>query len=105
MNSIELVQWINTLIRNNNIKAFYNSALWEHIRVEVLEEQHHECQLCKVKGLYVPANTVHHIKFLRKYPQLALTKSNLLVVCKDCHYNIHHKIVPSLKPQLNIERW
>lgn len=103
MGTNELVQWINYLIQHNNIKAFYNSTLWEHIREEVLNEQHHECQLCKAKGLYSEAVTVHHIKYLRKHPELALTKSNLMAVCKDCHYNIHHRA--ETKPQLNIERW
>lgn len=105
MNKEQLTQWIRTLIKNNNIKAFYNSALWEHIREEVLQEQHHECQVCKANGLYGEGNTVHHIKFLREHPELALTKSNLMVVCKDCHYKIHHKLIPSVKPQLNKERW
>jgi len=103
VNDIELIQWINTLIQNNNIKAFYNSALWEHMRQEVLKEQHHECQICKSRGLFAPAVTVHHIKFLRQHPELALTKSNLMAICEECHFNIHHG--SKLKPQLNEERW
>ena len=94
MNTTQLVQWINTLIRYHNIKAFYNSALWENLRQEVLEEQHYECQVCKVKGMYSPAEAVHHVKFLRQHPELAL---------KECHYEVHHKA--ENKPQLNEERW
>lgn len=103
MEVMELVQWINTLIQNDNIKAFYNSALWKHVREEVLGEQHHECQVCKSKGLYSEAVTVHHIKYLRKHPELAVTKGNLMSVCKDCHYDIHHKVQP--KTKLNTEKW
>lgn len=103
MNDIELIQWISTLIRNNNVHAFYTSALWEKVRAEVLSEQHYECQYCKEKGLYVPASTVHHVKYLRLFPQLALTKSNLKAICDECHYFIHHR--SEGKPQLNIERW
>ncbi|MCT8978296.1 HNH endonuclease [Clostridium sp. CX1] len=103
MNRTELAQWINSLIQHNNIKAFYNSAAWEHLRREVLEEQHHECQICKANGVYSEAVTVHHIKYLRRHPELALTKDNLMAVCDECHYQIHHK--PKPKPQLNIERW
>jgi len=103
MTNTELGQWIKALISHHNIKAFYNSALWEHLRHEVLDEQHHECQLCKAKGLAEPASTVHHIRYVRQYPQLALTKSNLIVVCEECHYQIHHGHKP--KPQLNEERW
>ena len=103
MNTTQLVQWINTLIRYHNIKAFYNSALWENLRQEVLEEQHYECQMCKAKGSYSPAEAVHHIKFLKQHPELALTKSNLMCLCKECHYEVHHKA--ENKPQLNEERW
>lgn len=103
INTFELVQWINKLIKYNNIKAFYNSALWQHVREEILQEQHHECQLCKEKGLFMPAVTVHHIKYVRQHPELALTKNNLIAVCEECHYDIHHRAEP--KPQLNEERW
>jgi 5-methylcytosine-specific restriction protein A len=103
MDTVELVKWINKLIQHNNIKAFYNSGAWQHLRQEVLDDQHHECQICKDKGLYSEAETVHHIKYVRQHPELALTKVNLIAVCEDCHYNIHHRA--ELKPQLNVERW
>lgn len=99
------VEQIKELIKSNNIKAFYNSAAWLHIRDEVLEEQHHECQICKAKGIYTEAVTVHHIKHLRQHPELALNKSNLMAVCKDCHNELHHRCVNKPKLQLNIERW
>lgn len=88
----ELVRWIRDMEAHGDYRhhAFYISKAWLHLRGEVLSEQHHECQLCKAKGLYVPAVTVHHIKTVRQRPDLALTKSNLLCVCADCHYKIHH---------------
>jgi len=91
MTQTELVNWINALIKHNNIKAFYNSALWEHVRQEVLSEQHYECKRCKDKGKYSKAVTVHHKHYLRKHPELALTKSNLEAICGDCHFEEHHK--------------
>ncbi|MBV4424912.1 HNH endonuclease [Clostridium tyrobutyricum] len=110
MDTIQLVQWINSLIKYHNIKAFYNSALWIHIRQEVLAEQHYECQVCKSKGAYSIAETVHHIQFLRKHPELALTKSNLLAVCKKCHNELHpekHKWMNMKKKDrfINEEKW
>lgn len=107
MNEIELVSWITKLIRDGNIHAFYVSSIWEYRRAEVLKEQNYECQRCKARGTYSEATTVHHIKHLKKYPQLALTKSNLMSVCKECHNELHpeknrnHKA----KAQLNEERW
>lgn len=103
MNVIELVIWIKELIEHNNIKAFYNSAQWEHLRRGVLDEQHHECQLCKDNGQFAEADTVHHKEPVRKRPDLALTKSNLLAVCDQCHYEIHHTRLH--REQLNEEKW
>lgn len=98
-----LVAWVKTLITHGNLKVFYNSAAWEHLRQEVLDEQHHECQICREKGLYSEAEAVHHIKPVRTRPDLALTKSNLLAVCNQCHYEIHH--TRAHHQQLNEERW
>lgn len=103
MTTGELAVWIRVLISQGNIKAFYNSAAWEHVRAEVMDEQHHECQLCKAKGLFVPADTVHHKDPVRKRPDLALTKRNLQALCKQCHYEIHH--TRAYREQLNEERW
>lgn len=103
MEKNELIKWIISLIKHKNIKAFYNSSAWQHIREEVLEEQHHECQRCKAKGLYTEAVTVHHIKYLRRQPELALTKSNLEAICEQCHFEEHHKW--EHKAQLNVEKW
>ena len=97
----ELTVWIRKLVSQNDIHAFYICKAWLHLRAEVLNEQHNECQLCKAKGLFAPATTVHHEKTVRKYPWLALTKGNLIAVCDDCHYKIHH----NNKPKWNDERW
>ncbi len=51
----QLMIWIPQLIARNDLHAFYISKAWLHLRAEVLKEQHYECQLCKAKGLYVPA--------------------------------------------------
>lgn len=99
----ELVQWIRTLIHSNKIVKFYKSTQWRHLRQEVLDEQHNECQICKGNGIFEPATMVHHIKYVRVHPELALTKDNLMSLCKECHYQIHHTI--KYKKQLNKEKW
>ncbi|WP_143316874.1 HNH endonuclease signature motif containing protein [Clostridium sp. HBUAS56017] len=107
MDEIELIKWITKLIRDNNIHGFYVSTAWKHLRLEVLDEQNHECQMCKAKGEYSKATTVHHIKHVNKHPQLALTKSNLMAVCKECHNELHPEKRRNYKPKvlLNEERW
>ncbi|MBU3153492.1 HNH endonuclease [Clostridium estertheticum] len=102
MDTKELVQWIGRLIHDNTIVKFYKHSLWRHLRQDCLDEQHNECQICKSKGLVETATVGHHMKTVRKHPELALTKSNILCVCAECHYQIHH---PLKKKPLNIERW
>ena len=79
------------------------NKVWRTLRSEVLKEQHNECQICKGNGLVEIAVTVHHVKYVRYFPQLALDKDNLMCVCKECHYKIHHHLI--VKKQLNVERW
>ena len=101
----ELAEWIPKLLRSNQIVKFYNTHAWLHLRAEVLDEQHHECQICKAKGLATPADTVHHIKTVRDRPDLALTKSNCIAICRDCHYKIHHPDGPPQPKQPKSKRW
>ena len=106
MTETELVHWINALIQHHNIKAFYNSVLWEHVRVESLKRDKYECQKCKVKGLYNKAQCVHHEKHVRKHPELALSLDNTTSLCNSCHDEEHpEKLKHQPKPQLNEERW
>ena len=99
----DLTDWIKKLIVHNNTKAFYKTTTWKHIRKEILKEQNNDCQVCKSKGKHTEANTVHHIKHLRDRPDLAIDKGNLIAICEECHYNVHHR--RENKPQLNTERW
>lgn len=108
MNTNELITWINKLFKENNIHAFYVSTAWKKLRLEVLEEQNNECQMCKAKGRYRAATTVHHIKHVKEFPWLALTKSNLMCVCNECHNVLHpekFKYKYEFKKQINEERW
>jgi 5-methylcytosine-specific restriction protein A len=103
MTDTELVQWITTLIQRNKIVVFYKSGVWRQLRADVLKDQHDECKMCKDNGVYEEATMVHHIKYVRDDPQLALTKSNLMALCDECHYQIHHTL--QHKKQLNDEKW
>lgn len=107
MDKKELTEWIIKLFNDDNIHAFYVSGAWKKLRKETLEEQNNECQMCKARGKYKRATTVHHIKHVKEFPWLALTKSNLMCVCNECH-NILHPEKAKYKPkkqQINEERW
>lgn len=117
MTEQELVSWINELIKSNKLWQFYKSAEWRKLQAEVLKEQHNECQVCKEQGRYTRADTVHHIQYVRKHPETALSKTytykgeeyiNLIAICKACHNKVHTEKgfnkKHSAKP-LNEERW
>ena len=60
------------------------------------------------------ANTVHHVQFVDKHPELALSKfyihkgkqyRNLICVCPDCHNKLHPEKHKQKKEPINEERW
>lgn len=115
-NKIELADYIYYLIKTKEVFRFYKTPEWIALKKEVLKEQHYECQICKKKGKYAKADTVHHMQFVRKHPELALSKTyiddngveqiNLISICKACHNKKHPEKIKSAKPKFtNIERW
>ncbi|MEK4273119.1 HNH endonuclease signature motif containing protein [Paenibacillus sp. FSL R7-0026] len=49
------------------------------------------------------ANTVHHIKPLEDYPELALDEDNLESICPTCH-NKEHPVRGKKKPEKGKKR-
>ena len=92
---------------------FYKSSAWEKKRLEILERDNYECQVCKEEGGFTPATTVHHILHLENRPDLAFDNDNLLSVCAACHNKEHperfiHRIMESKRNKLAErfpERW
>lgn len=78
-----------TAIKNGNVRKFYKSTVWRHKRQEILKRDNFECQRCKREGKFSKAEVVHHIKHLRKFPELALTDENLESLCAACHNKEH----------------
>ncbi len=98
----EMLEWVKGLIQDDNLHAFYTSPVWRRTQARILKENHYECSRCKVRGMVVQARTVHHKKYLRKFPELALEDENLEAICASCHYEEHHK---KHRKFLNEERW
>lgn len=111
-----IVDYINGLTKAE-IWKFYKLREWQQVRAEVLRDQHNECQICKSEGRYTPADTVHHVQYVRRHPETALDKFythngktyvNLIAICKACHNRVHtekafnrqHSVIP-----LTPERW
>ena len=99
MNTNELVKWIEELIKEDKLANFYMSKEFRHLKKQILEENHWECEICKKEhGKITRATTVHHVQFVRKHPALALSRyytyngkqyKNLIAICPSCHNRVH----------------
>lgn len=97
------LEQIKELIAKGNLHVFYASKEWLGLRRKVLKQQNYECQQCKKKGKYRKATTVHHIKELIKYPELALHENNMKCLCRECHEREHGRL--KKETFTNEERW
>lgn len=97
-----------------DVHRFYTWEKWKRVRKEVLKMDKYECQLCKNRGKYTKANTVHHVNHLKNSPDKALEiwysiggkkKRNLISLCHQCHDEVHGYRVPEHKKPLTEERW
>lgn len=69
----------------DEMKAFYASSEWRLVREQVIQEQGRVCQECGSRIIEDFDLTVDHIKPRSKFPELALDKSNLQVLCRKCN--------------------
>lgn len=56
------------------------TAKYYKARVEALERDDFECQICFQKG-----TDTNHIKTVKQFPELAYEINNLITLCKKCH--------------------
>jgi 5-methylcytosine-specific restriction endonuclease McrA len=71
-------EWINS-------SAFLNSQEWIELRYQVLRSSDGRCCLCGHGAADGTKLNVDHIKSRRTHPSLALTRSNLQVLCTRCN--------------------
>lgn len=65
--------------------GFYQSKAWRAARKLALQRDHYLCQLRISPNCTRKATTVHHIKELEDFPELALDMDNLTSCCYNCH--------------------
>ena len=69
--------------------AFYKSKAWQMCRNSYMAKVGGLCEDCMARGIYTPAEIVHHKVELTedniKDPTIALSWSNLKAVCRECH--------------------
>ncbi len=109
MTQSECGVWVRSMMAAGRLGDLYRSQRWKVLRKRILAKYKHECQHCKERGRYRQADTVHHDRFVDKYPELALSefyidehgeqKPNLIAVCHDCHEKIHGYRTPGKNKQ------
>lgn len=91
------IDYVKRCIKED-IHRFYTWNKWKALRQQVLRADKFECQMCKRRGKYTKATTVHHVNYVKKHPELSLEiyyewhgikKRNLLSLCHDCHEEVH----------------
>ena len=76
-------QRVRELLETGGAPAFYRTYMWQRAAAEARRLR------CKRRGLYSPAEQVHHKNPLLRAPHLALAQSNLECLCKRCHEETH----------------
>ena len=82
--------------RRKERQAIYNTKRWKDLRAYMVQK-YPLCQECLKAGKITPTEEVHHLKspFVpgltedEKYKR-AYDESNLLCLCRECHWRIHH---------------
>lgn len=114
MTKKELKLWIEKLIQEDKLYKFYKCKEWLELKESVLTEAHNECAKCKERGRISLAVEVHHVQWVRKHPELALSRTytykgvtyrNLIPLCHSCHDEEHERFGFVAKKQFNEERW
>ena len=115
MTTKDIVECINT----GKLYRVYKTKEWLRLKQEVLEEFHFECANCKAKGIITRAQTVHHVKHVKEYPQFIYSKyytdiygkqqRNLIPLCNRCHNEEHDRFKRKKEKKnekpLTEERW
>lgn len=80
--------------RNTTSKyaEFYHKTVWKKARKTFLERTENiYCAKCLEKGIYTPADTVHHVKGFCDFNTFMTTR-NWVAWCSSCHSSYHTKI-------------
>ena len=108
---------LRRLIDEGQEERFYSWKDWKRLSAVVRARlDNAECQKCKARGKYAPAEIVHHVKHIQDRPDLALSvydpdtgERQLISLCRACHELEHPE---RLRPQrgaaakpLTEERW
>ena len=79
------------------LNRLYKTQAWKRCRRTYLSKVHGLCECCLAKGIYRPADIVHHKIFLTEEnardPEVVFAFKNLIAVCRQCHEEIHNNAI------------
>lgn len=67
-------------------KAFLRTFEWRKLRMQALTQYGNNCMCCGASPSTGAIVNVDHIKPRKFFPELALTLSNLQILCADCNH-------------------
>ena len=77
--------------------SFYNSSKWKELRKLKFADANGLCENCLLKGIVKAGVDVHHLVEISKDWSKRLDYDNLVLLCKDCHNEIHERESPLQK--------
>ena len=76
-------------------REFYSSQAWRDCRDSFKKSKRGLCERCLEKGIYNAGDAVHHKIHLTPQnitdPNITLSWDNLMLLCADCHAEIHKR--------------
>jgi hypothetical protein len=69
--------------------AASRSGEWRRVRNQHIASFPY-CALCGAEARFLKPLEVHHIKPFHLHPELELDTNNLVVLCRNCHYQAGH---------------
>ena len=78
-------------IRKTAIKVERKPSGEKILFTEIWNERPHVCEQCGTPIRECTISNFDHVKPKGKYPELRLEKTNIRILCFDCHYKKHNK--------------
>lgn len=80
---------------NPKLKYFYNSLAWKKLASKIRKAKFYICEKCGK----INSKEVHHIIPITESnvtdPNITLNESNLMLLCNECHNEIHNRFKKS----------
>jgi len=79
---------------HDKYKKFYQTKEWKNLRALKFAEANGLCENCKKLGKTTIGKEVHHIIPISKDWNRRYDKDNLILLCAECHREMHDRVSP-----------